>query len=71
MVWSYSQVATVINVYLTMAAVIRYVTTAVEEKFNVLVELDINWLMTKRLVLVRNICQELIELSSINNISLV
>ena len=60
-----------INVYLTMAAVIRYVTTAVEEKFNVLVELDINWLMTKRLVLVRNICQELIELSSINNISLV
>jgi hypothetical protein len=40
-----------------MAAVIKYVTTAVEGRFNVLVELDINWLMTKRLVLVRNICQ--------------
>ena len=45
----------VINVCSTMVVVTRYVTTAVEEKFNVLVELDINWLMIKRLVLVRNI----------------
>ena len=45
----------VINVCSTMVVVIKFVTTVVEERSNVLVELDINWLMIRRPVLVRNI----------------
>ena len=36
-----------------MADVTRFVTTVVAERFSALVEKDINWLMIKRLVLVR------------------
>ena len=45
----------VTNVCSTMVVVIKFVTTVVEERSNVLVELDINWLMIRRPVLVRNI----------------
>ena len=36
-----------------MADVTKFVTTVVAERFSVLVERDINWLMIKRLALVR------------------
>ena len=36
-----------------MADVTKFVTTVVAERFSVFVERDINWLMIKRLVLVR------------------
>lgn len=50
-----SQVATLISVCSTMVVVIRFVTTAVEERSNVPVVLDISWLTIERLVLVRSI----------------
>ena len=51
---SLPQMDSLIYVRLTMAAAIRYVTTSVEEKRNVLVGLDINLPTIKRLVLVRD-----------------